>query len=162
MQLIRLEVIFQMLITYLLTPWLYSAVEALVSLTTDIHSFPLYRFSLGSRKSFSASSSDVNRSFSLFLYLLAYFNIFLTHPCLICFNYRPLSISATGSESYTIPPFPDHFGVSKSLCWCWLVKYCHVWGVCVTNITGSGFHDWIYWPFFTSTTDYNSSQSMAA
>jgi hypothetical protein len=27
------------------------------------------------------------------------------------------------------------------------LSYCHIWGVCVTNITGSGFDDWIYWHF---------------
>jgi hypothetical protein len=27
---------------------------------------------------------------------------------------------------------------------------------------GSGFDDWLYWNFFTITTNYDSSQSMAA
>jgi hypothetical protein len=30
------------------------------------------------------------------------------------------------------------------------------------NIKGSGLDDWIHWHFFTITTNYNSSQSLAA
>jgi hypothetical protein len=40
--------------------------------------------------------------------------------------------------------------------------YCHVWGVCMTNITGSGFDDRIYWHFFTITISNNSSQSLVS
>jgi hypothetical protein len=32
--------------------------------------------------------------------------------------------------------------------------YCHVYGV---SVTGSGLDDWIYWPFFTITINYDSS-----
>jgi hypothetical protein len=32
--------------------------------------------------------------------------------------------------------------------------------ICVTNTMGSGLDDWIYWNFFTVTTNYDSSQSM--
>jgi hypothetical protein len=35
--------------------------------------------------------------------------------------------------------------------------FCDICGVCVTNITGSGLDDWVYWHFFTITTNYNSS-----
>jgi hypothetical protein len=36
-------------------------------------------------------------------------------------------------------------------------SYCHVCGVSWLIITGSGFYDWVYWHFFTITTNYNSS-----
>jgi hypothetical protein len=67
---------------YLLMPWVYGPLDALVSLKTDPHSFPLftcclYRFSFGSRKSVSSSFSDVNlvlpTFFSIFLLTLTFF-----------------------------------------------------------------------------------------
>jgi hypothetical protein len=39
--------------------------------------------------------------------------------------------------------------------------YCQVSGISWLIITGSGLDDSIYWHFFTITTNYNSSQSMA-
>jgi hypothetical protein len=40
--------------------------------------------------------------------------------------------------------------------WFYLIKYCHVLGVCVTYKTGFGFDDRIYWTLFT--TCHNISQ----
>jgi hypothetical protein len=39
-------------------------------------------------------------------------------------------------------------------------RYCHVSRIPWIIIMGSRFDDWIYWHFFTVTTNYNSSQSM--
>jgi hypothetical protein len=41
-----------------------------------------------------------------------------------------------------------------------MYKYCYVSGVPWRVITGFELDDWIYWHFFTITTNYNSSQSV--
>jgi hypothetical protein len=70
------------------------------------------------------------------IFMLTTYYIYIYYICTICFQ-----IGVKKYEYLLLVPPAQSFLVADP------VGTHHVWGVCVTNITGYGLDNWIYWHF---------------